>query len=548
MATSSSNPLRGVPEPALRCTVHVAERPLANAADSVGVLARLADGGRRTGALLLESADVHAPEGRRSLVLPVPVLRLLLRGDETQLRALDPRGDLVVDALVSVLRERGYDVRAARSASGDRRVLEVATPRSAHDPAATDRDRLTEPSCLDVLRLVATCVGDTLEDGATTEGAPLLPALYGGFGYELVDRFEDLPPRRDDPQNEPDLDLVLALDGVVWDHERDLALAVTRSLNQDDDALTRLTTFTRALDAPADDPVVLPPVDPTPPAATPDLDDARYEECVHRFLEHVAAGDIFQGVLSRSLSVESSADPLDVYRCLRARNPSPYMFFARLDDGVLLGASPETCVRVERGEIMLSPIAGTVPRGFRPDGTADFDRDVRLAIGLLLDPKEQAEHAMLIDLARNDVARIARPGTREVEGPFTVERFSHVQHLVSRVRGRLDEGLDSLDAYRACANMGTLTGAPKLRAMELIREHEGTARGFYGGAFGYLTSQGDFDSCIVIRALRWMNGLYVARAGAGIVAASLPKKELLETIHKARAPLVAVALAERRSS
>jgi anthranilate synthase component 1 len=171
-----------------------------------------------------------------------------------------------------------------------------------------------------------------------------------------------------------------------------------------------------------------------------------------------------------------------------------------------------------------------------------------LAVSLLLDPKEQAEHAMLIDLARNDAARICAPGTREVERPFSVERFSHVQHLVSRVRGRLSPDLDALDAYRACANMGTLTGAPKLRAMELIREHEASARGFYGGALGYLTREGDLDSCIVIRSLRWRTGEYVTRAGAGVVLDSLPARELEETRHKSRASLLAIAQAERRGS
>ena len=213
------------------------------------------------------------------------------------------------------------------------------------------------------------------------------------------------------------------------------------------------------------------------------------------------------------------------------------MFHIDLADGCLLGASPETFLRCEHGEVEIRPIAGTAPRG------EDDETDRRLALQLLLDPKEQAEHAMLLDLARNDIARISEPGTCRVVQQFEVEKYSHVQHLVSRVRGRLRAGLDAMHAYRAAANMGTLSGAPKLRAMELIREMEPHARGFYGGAAGYLLQDGSFDSCIVIRSLRFKDGVYYTRAGAGIVQDSEPERELAETTHKARACLEAVARA-----
>ena len=206
-------------------------------------------------------------------------------------------------------------------------------------------------------------------------------------------------------------------------------------------------------------------------------------------------------------------------------------------------------MKVEGRHLEIRPIAGTAPRGFDFRGEIDAELDERLAVGLLLDHKEQAEHAMLVDLARNDVARVAIPGTRRVSEPFTVEKYSHVQHLVSGVRGELRPDLDALHAYRSAANMGTLTGAPKLRAMELIRETEPFARGFYGGAVGYLLQDGTFDSCIAIRSLRYGKGdIYQTRAGAGIVADSIPERELAETFHKARAPRLAVALAERSST
>ena len=530
--------LRGDTRARVIATPHVVRLPLAESTAAVELLDRLADGGRHPGALLLESADLHAPEGRRTLLVPAPVVRVVLRGASLTVHALDARGEALLPVLGGAWKVEPVE-----------RALVVPVTPASTDPAMSDRDRLRAPSCLDMLRDLLGLVADSVP----AEGLPV--GLYGAFGYEFVDRFESLPPRRPDPHDEPDLNLVLALDGIVHDHEREEVIVVTRDLRGFDgaqvgpeDAEARAARWVEALSAA--DPAQVVVCDETVPLpeAIPDLGDQEYKDGVERMLDHVAAGDIFQAVLSRSLSVTSDAPSLDVYRHLRARNPSPYMFHFDLGDGALLGASPETCVRCEEGELTLSPIAGTVARGFHDDGAPDHDRDVRLAVGLLLDRKEQAEHAMLIDLARNDVARISVPGTREVEQPFSVERFSHVQHLVSRVRGRLAPDLDALDAYRACANMGTLTGAPKLRAMELLRQYEATARGYYGGGLGYVTREGDLDSCIVIRSLRWRDGTYVARAGAGIVSDSLPARELEETREKARAPLLAIALAERRSS
>ncbi|NRA97403.1 MAG: chorismate-binding protein, partial [Planctomycetes bacterium] len=485
--------LRGDARARVIATPHTVRLPLSGSSAAVEVLERLADGGRQPGALLLESADLHAPEGRRTLLAPAPVLRVVLRGEAMTACALDARGE----ALLPLLRD------AWGGESGERSVTAVVQA-APTDPAMPDRERLRAPSCLDMLRDLLRLVADD----APAEGLPV--GLYGAFGYEFVDRFESLPPRRPDPYDEPDLNLVLALDGIVHDHEREEVVVVTRDLRGVDgavvgpqDAATRAAAWAEVITAAEPARVVVCDETVSLPDATPDLDDQEYRDRVESLLDHVVAGDIFQCVLSRSLSVRSEASPLDVYRHLRARNPSPYMFHFDLGDGTLLGASPETCVRCEAGELTLSPIAGTVARGFHDDGAPDLDRDVRLAIGLLLDRKEQAEHAMLIDLARNDVARISVPGTREVFQPFSVERFSHVQHLVSRVRGRLDPELDALDAYRACANMGTLTGAPKLRATELIRQYEATARGYYGGGLGYVTREGDLDSCIVIRSLRW---------------------------------------------
>jgi anthranilate synthase component 1 len=414
-------------------------------------------------------------------------------------------------------------------------------PKALKDPALPDQERMRGPSVLDALRLLAGAIMDE------PLGAAPAPGLFGALAYEAIDLFEDLPPRRPDPLADPDASFVLALDAIYYDHVRGNVRVVTRSapsMGLEDDT-GRHNTMVDALRGPVPEVIAsdVPIVEEK--AAESDVSEREFLDAVSRFLGHIRRGDIFQGVLSRCFSMRSSTPTLWVYEILRGLNPSPYMFHLDLGDGVLLGASPETSIKVEDGMIEIRPIAGTAPRGFRAGGSVDADLDSRLAMALLLDRKEQAEHAMLVDLARNDVARVSVPGTRRVIDPLTIEKYSHVQHLVSRVCGTLLPGLDALHAVRASMNMGTLTGAPKLRAMELIREAEPTSRGFYGGAAGYLLADGTFDSCIVIRSLRWKDGIYCTRAGAGIVQDSVPERELAEVQHKARACRLAVALAER---
>lgn len=477
------------------------------------------------GAVLMESAAQGSPGGTRSLVIPAGVVRLTVRGND--------------------VRFDGLSLQAARLLPSLREQLPIIE--GATDPSLPDHERLQAPSVLDAVRILANLVEDDVPGSALPLG------VYGAFSYELVDRWEELPPRPVDPFDEPDINVVLALDTILFDHLAGRVHVVTRSLDRSEDALAdeRHARFVAALTSGEDathqrEEAALPAVADEPVRS--DVTDEQFVASVEKFLRHIHRGDIFQGVLSRGLAMESEVHSLAVYQVLRTQNPSPYMFHVDLGDGVLLGASPETCVKVEDRRLEIRPIAGTAPRGFAEDGSEgeiDEELDSRLAIGLLLDSKEQAEHAMLVDLARNDVARVAIPGTRRVAEPFTIEKYSHVQHLVSGVSGELRPDLDALHAYRAAANMGTLTGAPKLRAMELIRETEPHARGFYGGAVGYFLRDGSFDSCIVIRSLRYRpGGDYSTRAGAGIVADSNPERELEETAHKARACRQAVAIAE----
>ena len=260
-------------------------------------------------------------------------------------------------------------------------------------------------------------------------------------------------------------------------------------------------------------------------------------KAVEKTKGYILDGDIIQAVLSQRFSTPLDVPPFDIYRALRVVNPSPYMFFLRLGGLTLAGSSPEILVRVEGDDINLKPIAGTRKRG------RDDEEDLSLEKDLLADPKERAEHIMLVDLGRNDIGRVARAGTVEVDELMTVERYSHVMHIVSNVKGLLKKDLSASDAFRSCFPAVTLTGAPKVRAMEIIEELEPCKRSVYGGAVGYFSYAGNMDMCITIRTLVIKDGSIYIQAGAGIVADSVPEKEFEETENKARGMLKAVELA-----
>jgi len=507
----------GFGEPAVLASPIVSETFARRRSPLLAALARLRAERGPSNHALLESGG--SGEGETPCALSVlatrPLARLTLRAGRFTLTPLEE--DL--DECFAPLARRLDEIRGEEPPSG-----------------GFDADRLRASGVMDGFRAAVAFLGDR-------SPTPMAPGLVGVFSYELVDAFERLPQRRPDPEGDPDASFVLMGDVILHDRRSGRVFAITRGLPHEGVRRVRerhaeqVALLQETVSDPAGDP---PPArivgeDPTPDA---------FRKSVAVFREHIRAGDIFQGVLSRSIAVASQADPLHVYARLRAANPSPYMFFLELSEGALLGASPETFVRVVDGCVEIRPIAGTAPRGLLPDGSIDPERDGRLALALRLDRKEQAEHAMLLDLARNDVARVARPGSVRVTHAFTVERFSHVQHLVSRVRGELRADLDALHAYQASANMGTLTGAPKIRAMELIRRTEPTARGFYGGACGYLLQDGSLDTCIVIRSLRWKPGIFRLRAGAGIVFDSDEEREAAETRAKTAACLEALGAGE----
>ncbi len=387
--------------------------------------------------------------------------------------------------------------------------------------------------------------------------APELPRFWGGavgwLGYDAVRAFERLPALAPDDLGLPVLAMVLTDTVVVFDNLRQTLKLVATALVPDgataatvdaayDAACRRVDALAEVLHRPTPSPLAL----LQPPSEVPDVQsEARssfsrsaFLAAVGRAREHILAGDAFQVVLSQRFELPcAGADPFDVYRALRVVNPSPYMFHLDFPAARVTGASPECLVRLDEGRIELSPIAGTRPRGATPEA------DRALEAELCADPKERAEHVMLVDLGRNDVGRVARIGTVRVDEQMAVERYSHVMHLVSSVSGELRAGATALDVLRAAFPAGTLSGAPKVRAMELIEELEPHRRGIYGGAVGYLGYGGNLDLAIAIRTVVTVGARFLVQAGAGIVFDSVAEREVDETVHKARGVLRAIELA-----
>ena len=378
---------------------------------------------------------------------------------------------------------------------------------------------------------------------------PGLPRFSGGLvgylGYDLVRFFETLPERAADDLGLPDQYLMLVDTLLIFDntshkikvvtHARvdaatDLRAAYDRACATIDELIGRLN---RGVGLPAR---AHQPTDP--PHVRSNVSQEEYERWVRHAKEYIVAGDIIQVVLAQRFECALRAAPFNIYRCLRTVNPAPYMFYLRLGGNILIGSSPEVMVRLEDREITVRPIAGTRPRG------TEERSDVEMEHELVSDPKEIAEHIMLVDLGRNDVGRVARIGTVEVTERMIVERYSHVMHLVSNVRGELAAGNDCFDAFRATFPAGTLTGAPKIRAMEIIEELEPVRRGVYGGAVGYFSFSGNMDTGITIRTILVKGDRVYIQAGAGIVADSDPEREHTECVNKARAMIQAIRLAE----
>ncbi len=392
---------------------------------------------------------------------------------------------------------------------------------------------------------------DALLKDYQSVAVPGIPRFCGGAvgfaGYDVIRYTENLPHVPEDDRQLPDMCFALYDSMVVFDHIRKVVLVVALADTHNGTpaearkvAESKLQAVCEKL-AVGQDAVKLTDIDLTSEAeleTTSNFTQQHFEASVEKCREYIKAGDIFQVVFSQRLQHNSNAKPLDVYRSLRMVNPSPFMFLLQTPELHLVGSSPEIMVRVEDGETTIRPLAGTRRRGI-----TDLE-DQALAEELLSDPKERAEHVMLIDLARNDVGRVAKFGTVELNDVMVVERYSHVMHITSNVVGQLQDGLTAIEALRAGLPAGTVSGAPKVRAMQIIDEIEPHKRGPYGGAVGYIDFTGNMDTCIALRTLVMHDGIIYVQAGAGIVADSVPELEYQETLSKARALLKAIHIAE----
>ena len=502
----------------------------------VEYFAKLSDYGRKVDSCLFESRDYLLEDnvGALSFGTANPALYLTGKGEEFTIKALSVTGRRMLKYLA------GDKDRFAFCKTLNVSEEQISGTLEKIDSTIDEESRLKSVNQMDVLRAVAFSFRLASKPFRVTCG------LVGALSYDFIDQFEKLPANESDILQNPDYELYFADNIFLMDHKHGKGYAVVNVIVTDDDrheifeqAEKTFAEYEAAVSAAVPEPIKF---DGDAGAAGTDTQQSEYEAMVEKAKEHIIDGDIFQVVLSRTITEPCKDEPLDVYRRLRNLNPSPYMFYLNTQNTVLLGASPELNLRVsgtKERSVEIRPIAGTKPRG-RINGVIDPDSDARYEAELKLDRKELAEHMMLVDLARNDVARVSEPGSRVVNEMLIAERYESVMHLVSNVRGLLRSDLDALSAYLATMNMGTLSGAPKIEAMKIIRQLEKNKRGYYGGAVMYLTVDGQFDSCITIRSLQIKDHTAYVRAGAGIVHDSVPKTEFEETQHKAGSCIKAI--------
>lgn len=479
--------------------------------------------------LLLESAEINSKIGTKSVLIVNAAVRISCFGHTVFVQALSPNGQNVNDRLLELLKNTNKTTITGN-------LLTIEYPEI--DPKQDEDSRLKATSVLDSIRKILNEV--------ECEQGQKFKFLGGCFSYDLISSFEKLPQVGISPNDCPDFCFYLAETMIHIDHiNRETKIIGTTfkgEHNFRDQIKSRLQKYKEI----CANFVARIPVKPAPiqTKITPDISDKDFCAIVEKLKENIKKGDIFQVVPSRTFVV-SCPSSTAAYRQLKKTNPSPYMFYLNDESFTIFGASPESSVKYSSitNDVEMYPIAGTRKRGFKENGEIDLDLDGRIELFMREDKKEVAEHLMLVDLARNDIAKISEPGTRYVKDLLKVDRYSHVMHLVSRVIGKLRIDLDALHAYQACMNMGTLTGAPKIRATELIREVERKRRGSYGGAIGYINGDGDMDTCIVIRSAFVKNNTAYVQAGAGIVYDSIPQSEADETRNKAAAVLNAIALA-----
>ncbi len=494
--------------------------------DPMDFFARISDYGRLENSCLFETKEYLADDSALSFGTAKPALYLTGQGNDFVIKALNTTGRRMIQYLACDKDRFSFCESLDVTENG------ITGQIRRSDQVMDEQTRLNSTNQMDVLRAVAFSFKLASKPFRVTCG------LLGALSYDFIDQFETLPQNEQDVLNNPDYELYFADNIFLVDHAEGQGHVVVNCIITDSNHDLVIEEAQACFDyysnmSRFESPKTECHSAPLAPSST-DTDQPTFEAMVKTAKKHIVDGDIFQVVLSRTKMEPCPDEPLSVYKRLRKLNPSPYMFYIKTPNTVLLGSSPELNLRVSGQEeqvVEIRPIAGTKPRG-KIGQKIDWDTDFRYEAELKIDRKELAEHMMLVDLARNDIARVSAPGSRVVTELLTVEKYESVMHLVSNVKGTLDNRLDALNAYLATMNMGTLSGAPKIEAMKIIRQLEKNKRGYYGGAVMYLTVDGQFDSCITIRSLQVKNHIAYIRVGAGVVHDSVPKTEFEETDHK----------------
>lgn len=513
----------------------VLQRDFSYVTDPLALFAYLTEYGQRKHTLLLESAEIDTRQHTQSLLLIDAALEIHCQGLVVTIRALTDNGESLISFISGKM-----PPEVEQRQSGKYLNLTFPAPRKGLD----EEQRLKALSPTQVLRTL-------VHEIQPRQSVPDAVFLGGVFAYDMLASFESLPEVSEGVNPCADMVFYLAETLFVVDHIQKTSRLLSTIFGGEffaksyQESSCRVNLYTSKIKGFRQNLAITGcPVENN--AVSVNVSDQEFSQQVQRLKQNIIAGDVFQVVLSRCFSIQC-ADSFQAYQQLRLSNPSPFMFYLNGPEFVLFGASPECALKYneELRQVEVYPIAGTRKRGKTVTGDIDNDLDSRIELELRTDKKEVAEHLMLVDLARNDIARISSVGSRYVANLLKVERYSHVMHLVSRVIGILREDLDALHAYQACMNMGTLVGAPKIRAAELIREVEKTRRGSYGGAIGYLNGAGDMETCIVIRSACVVNGIAHIQAGAGVVYDSDPDAEADETRSKAQAVIHAIQCANK---
>jgi len=517
--------------------------------------------------ILLESAEIDKKHLLKSLLLTDAALKIVCNGNKVTVTALSSNGHTALKFVANELKNHAQ-LQFFTSGNSDkinRNTYLIATFPEVDDEL-DEKTRLMAINPFQSLRL--------FNQLKNKNKHPFAVFLGGVFAFDMIAISEVLPEVPDGDNTCPDFVYYLAETLLVIDHEKQTTqiignifssssseafeqhtepknkIEVKKRIEQIKQTLTKTITTEQVKHL-----VNLDTSNITSHNTSKlqvDISDEKYCQIVEQLKENIRAGDIFQVVPSRTFTLPCH-NSIAAYQALKISNPSPYMFYLKDSEFCIFGASPESAIKYQqespegRRQVEIYPIAGTRTRGFDKKGNISLDLDSRIELELRQDKKESAEHIMLVDLARNDIARVSQPGTRHVADLLKVDRYSHVMHLVSRVCGTLLEELDALHAYQACMNMGTLSGAPKVKATQLIREVERKRRGSYGGAVGYLTGEGEMDTCIVIRSAFVKNNIAQIQAGAGVVYDSIPQAEADETKQKAQAVINAILQANKVS-